>query len=248
MRIWIIAARVRLTARRLDALNQFGRYEEASKLAEWIKDERGRAAGSRSDRLYAETSVGIHECTLFRREPCRERLTRVYDIARRTLGEDSPLALHAAAGIVVSDFAPGRYAEGKALAQNLYERYTTLYGAEDSRTMEMAKAIAIDSENLDEFADAERVLAENLPRAQRAFGEQHPITANLTFWMGNVLRREGRFAEAKPLLERALEINRRVKGENSFDTLSTETALARCSPNCTTTPRPNRSRAISPSE
>jgi tetratricopeptide (TPR) repeat protein len=92
--------------------------------------------------------------------------------------------------------------------------------------MEMVKAIAINSENLGEFADAERVLAENLPRAQRTFGEQHPITANLTFWMGNVLRREGRFAEAKPLLDRALELNRRMKGENSFDTLSTETALA----------------------
>jgi tetratricopeptide (TPR) repeat protein len=101
-----------------------------------------------------------------------------------------------------------------------------LYGAEDSRTMEMAKAIAINSENLGEFAEAERVLAENLPRAQRAFGEQHPLTANLTFWMGNALRREGRLAEAKPLLERALEINRRVKGENSFDTLSAETILA----------------------
>jgi serine/threonine-protein kinase len=221
-----IAAQVRLTARRLDALNQFGRYTEASQLADWIKQAVTALPESDADRLFAETSVGIHECTLFRREPCRERLTRVYDIARKTLGDDAPLTLHAAAGIVVSDFAPERYAEGKALAQNLYTRYAALYGVDDSRTMEMAKAIAINSENLGEFADAERVLAENLPRAQRAFGEQHPITANFTFWMGNVLRREGRFAEAKPLLQRALELNRRVKGENSFDTLSTETSLA----------------------
>ena len=221
-----IAAQVRLTARRLDALNQFGNYDEASKLAEWIKQAVPALPESDADRLFAETSVGIHECTLFRREPCRERLKRVYDIARKTLGDDAPLTLHAAAGIVVSDFAPDRYAEGKALAQNLFARYTALYGADDSRTLEMAKAIAINAENLGDFAAAEKVLAENLPRAQRAFGEQHPITANFTFWMGNVLRREGRYAEARPLLERALELNRRVKGENSFDTLSAETSLA----------------------
>ncbi len=221
-----VAAQVRLTARRLDALGQVGRYAEASTFADGIKNAVTALPESDIDRLSAETSVGTYECMMFRREPCRERLTRVYGIARATLGEDAPLTLRVAAGIVVSDFAPGRYAEGKALAQNLYEHFTALYGPEDSRTLEMAKSVIVDDVNLADYADAERMLTENLPRAQRAFGEQHPITANLTFWMGNVLRIDGRLAEAKALLERALAVNRRVKGEGSFDTLSTKTALA----------------------
>jgi serine/threonine-protein kinase len=221
-----LAVELRLSAHRIEALTQFGRYAEATQLADWVKQNVAAIPATDPDRLYAETSVAMFDCTLFRREACRERLTRVYAIARRTLGENAPQALHAAAGIVLSDVAPDHYAEGKALAQDLAARYAAKYGADDSRTLEMVKAIVVDDVNLSDYADAERVLEENLPRAKRAFGEQHPITSNLTFWLGNVLRLQGRFAEAKPLLQQALEINRRVKGEDNFDTLSTETALA----------------------
>ena len=217
---------LRLLSHRIGALDQLGRYAEARTLSDQALVLIAALPEEDKDRLSAETSVAILDCVLFRRERCRERLMRIYPIQRRVFGDDSPETLRTLEGLIASNYAPGRYAEGKQLGMDLVARLRQRYGADDSRTIAAMTGVAINEINLKEYHDAEAMLSANLPTALRVLGDDHPNTVEIQFWLGDVLRLQRRFTEARPLLEHSFTLLTRINGPDHFETISAETALA----------------------
>ena len=75
---------------------------------------------------------------------------------------------------------------------------------------------------------------------RRVLGEEHPDTLSTMNHLATLYGRQGRYAEAEPLLVKTLEIQRRVRGAEHPETLRFMNNLGDLAPPKAATPRPSR--------
>ena len=218
-------AQPRLLAKRSKILEDLGHYQQAHTLAQHAVTLASALAPDDRARLVAEGRLASNDCVLFRHKACRERFARVYAADRRVFGENDPETLSALSGLANASIAPGSYEQAKTLVADLLQRYRSRFGADHSQTLKAVRNMALIEINLGEQAEAEKLLRTNLPIAERALGSEHQTTAEMVFWLGESLRRQKRYTEAKPLLERAFALLNKINGPHHFMTLSAQHAL-----------------------
>jgi tetratricopeptide (TPR) repeat protein len=155
---------------------------------------------------------------------------------QRVLPEDDPclLAVMSNRANALGDL--GRYAEAEQLHRQALDIRRRGLGEEHPDTLDSMNNLATVMEMQGKFAEAEQLHRQALDGRRRILGEEHPETLdsmnNLAIVLGRqgtlatVTEMQGKFAEAEQLHRQALDIKRRVLGEEHPATLDSVNNLA----------------------
>ncbi len=170
------------------------------------------------------TSWGYHEIDFTEATALFEE---ALDVAKTTLGPIHPQTLSAMANVGVSLAEQRRLAESESLLRKVLALRRKVLGEHPDTVRSMIELTAPLSEaaRLDE---AEAILREAVGMATRVMGTDHSLTQEATAALANTLLRQGRFAEAVPLFEQALQVCRRVYGGQDVRTANMLDEMGTC--------------------
>ncbi len=178
------------------------------------------------DRLYVESLLATIESGAGRLAEARERLLRVVESQRRTLGDNDPETLESMRSLANIDSSMARYDEARPLLQNVIAAYTRVLGADHSKTLSAINDLAVVELEQKHYAAAEKLLGPQLAASERLYGANHPATLIVVGNLGGAIRQQGRNEEARPYYERAFEGWLKRNGPASPNTVGAETNLA----------------------
>jgi len=179
-------------------------------------------------RLFVEARVAGLACTLFRPQECHDRLMSVYPAERRMLGDDDPETMYALANLTQAETLLGDHAAAKAHYLEAIGRMRARYGEDSSQLLNLVLGLSRNNSAANRSADNIALLTQHLPDATRVLGEKHPITLAMQLALGVALNEAQRYDEARPHLEKAVELLTQVRGRDSVQTVNAEDALIRC--------------------
>jgi CHAT domain-containing protein/tetratricopeptide (TPR) repeat protein len=102
--------------------------------------------------------------------------------------------------------------------QKLIDLYAKLFGPESMQTLDAGNQLALALDLLGRYAEAEALLAKNLPIYRRKLGDRHTRTADCRRNLGDALRHLGRTTEAVPHVKAAAETYWELHGPKSEHT------------------------------
>jgi len=221
-----LATRVRTATQRAIALFSLGDRKDDARAQDLRAVELAATLPADDrERLLAESSALSHECARRPQSDCSERHARIMDPARRALAADDPYLLRILRGQMVADIASRRDEQAGALYRELAQRNRDRYGSEDSRTLQAVRNLANFDDHHGDAAEAEQLLRENLPVARRWLGDDNALTAEMTFELGSSLAKQGRHAEARPLLMQSVDLLTAVLGARALATTTADLVL-----------------------
>jgi tetratricopeptide (TPR) repeat protein len=184
-----------------------GHFDEAVKLAREVVEKRKVAFGTMHPRYaMALNNLAASLADQGRYPESLAASQEALAINAQTLGEHHPdyaLSLQS----VASDYnLLGRPAEARTLAGQALAVLEEALGTEHARVASAEWALALIEMKLDEGADAERHLRHAMAVAEKLQGPDQNAVAEYTSVLGDLLVREGRYAEAVPLYRRSLAI------------------------------------------
>ena len=100
------------------------------------------------------------------------------------------------------------------------------YGEEHSKTFSAVNGLAIVALEQKRYADAEKLLAPQLPQVERVFGKDHPITMRLISNLGGAIRQQNRNEDARPYYERAAALAQKLYGPTNPAAVIAESNLS----------------------
>ncbi len=181
-----------------------GRTQEAeSLLRDAVETQRiGRA--SVADRVISESSLGAIYTQEGRYSMAESMLQQAVEEARE-LGEAHPT--YASALTTLADLyrVEGKQARMEPLLRKAQAIYAAAFGPESPRVAEVMLDRSIETVNAKKFALAETELGEALGILRKQ-GADHPTVAIGESWLAKVYTEQGRYREAKAMLEHALPI------------------------------------------
>jgi len=186
------------------------------------------AAEQRESALWFEGAWSEHygRCQIEARslwfEDCGRRLQPLLDEARRVLGDDHPVTVRLMwIRATLSQLVEPAESVEPLLAE-AHERMSRQLPAGHPRLLEVQMHWAMSMAERDP-ARAEAMLREATVQLLRTMGEDHDFVAMARFFLGRVLARQGRWAEAEPLFSQTWAWRQRRIG---LDSIVTANALA----------------------
>ena len=120
----------------------------------------------------------------------------------------------------------GRYAQAKALYQDLLATRQRVNGPNDTSTLFVAANLGRLLANQLNHSEAETMFRDILEKQQESLGPEHEDTLGTAFSLAGSLQNQYKYAEAEPLLRKTLAIQQRVFGKGHILTLTTANGLA----------------------
>jgi serine/threonine-protein kinase len=170
-----------------------------------------------SDLGWAARDVGEHA-------RANEIMTEALALQRRIHGSDHPAVANTLLGLASTLHDQGSFDEAEALLLDAIDR-----GAADRPTPSMASLmlnVGMVRRLREQYADADRFLADALGFHEALLGREHPATLDAREEYATNLAALGRFAEARPVLDTNLEIAVRTLGEDHVRTRGARETLA----------------------
>lgn len=156
------------------------------------------------DRVVSEAALGAAWMQEGRYSAAEPILQQAVEEARE-LGELHPTYGTALAALADLYRAEGKQARMEPLLRKAQAIFTAAFGAESPRVAEIMLDRSIETMNERKFALAETELGEAL-NILRKQGANHPTVAIGESWLATVYTQQGRYGEAKTMLEHALPI------------------------------------------
>lgn len=152
------------------------------------------------------------------RSPDAEReWRRALELLKATRGEADDDLLTTLNNLALIVQEQGRLAEAEPLSREILERRRKLLGAHRD-TMTSAHNHAQLLVELNRLPEAEALQREVLEFRRRELGESHPLTIVSTTALGMCLRKQGRAADAEPILRAAADASRNLDPANPYGT------------------------------
>jgi tetratricopeptide (TPR) repeat protein len=181
-----------------------GRTQEAESLLKDAVDILRMGLASVADRVISESVLGAIYTQEGRYSSAEPILQQAVEEAR-ALGESHPT--YASALTTLADLyrVEGKETRMEPLLRKAQAIYVAALGPESPRVAEVMLDRSIETMNEKKFALAETELGEAL-RILRKQGANHPTVAIGESWLARVYTQQGRYREAKTMLEHALPI------------------------------------------
>jgi tetratricopeptide (TPR) repeat protein len=181
-----------------------GRAAEAESLLKDAVETQRAGHASVADRVVSEAALGAvwtHEGRYSAAEPILQQAVE----EARELGESHPT--YAGALTTLADLyrVEGKQARMEPLLRKAQAIYAAAFGAESPRVAEIMLDRSIETINEKKFALAETELGEALGILRKQ-GANHPTVAVGESWLARVYTQQGRYREAKAMLDHALPI------------------------------------------
>jgi tetratricopeptide (TPR) repeat protein len=183
-----------------------GQAREAESLLKDAVEIQRMGLASVADRVIAESALGAIYTQEGRYSAAEPILQQAAEEARE-LGESHPT--YASALTTLADLyrAEGKQARMEPLLRKAQAIYVAAFGPESPRVAEVMLDRSIEIMNEKKFALAETELGEALGILRKQ-GADHPTVAIGESWLAKVYTEQGRYREAKTMLEHALPILR----------------------------------------
>ncbi len=140
---------------------------------------------------------------LSRAEPAREQFLRAAALARKTFGDDSPMALELEAFAAETSLALARGDETAAIARPLLPRLREVLGASHPRVLTLELAVASDDARTDPVGAVAR-LREIAARIDAAPNGRESASRQVRITLASVLGSSGHAAEAEAVARKAI--------------------------------------------
>lgn len=217
----------------ITAFNALGSLEDRSGRAEVAREYYGDALVLAEDRLGPDhpdvaavlNNIGVLEEHSGRYDAAVAALRRALDNRVRTLGPDHPEIATSRMNLGASLLGAGEYERASGYLESAAAALRRVSGLERELASTLYN-LAICHHMREDFAEAVPIYEEALARSQAIHGPDDPYVAYPLHGLGVALVELGRFAEARPLLERALKI-RTQKDVDPVDLGELRFALAR---------------------
>ncbi len=157
-----------------------------------------------ADRVVSEAALGAAYMQEGRYSAAEPILQQAVEEARE-LGESHPTYGSALAALADLYRVEGKQARLEPLLRKAQAIFTAAFGAESPRVGEIMLDRSIETMNEKKFALAETELGEALGILRKQ-GADHPTVAIGESWLARVYTQQGRYREAKTMLEHALPI------------------------------------------
>lgn len=144
----------------------------------------------------------------------------IYELARKTLGEDSPGTLTALHNHASTLFSNGDPAAAEPLARQAWRGRYKRFGAEHPLTLYSYNLLGAVEQQLGHSDKAEAITREVLAARRRTLGDTHPATLTTLNNLVVILIQRGKQAEAEPMLEQLVAATRERLGPNASLTLT----------------------------
>ena len=199
-----------------DLYHRLGVFDRSEALLVEAETEALAAFGENDVRTAdVRNSLGYVLTDMSRYDEAATVIDRALAASRRL---DDPVVLsHGIDALAHLRLAQGRYEETRGLRRELLELNTELHGADSWEVAASLQSLGVTEMDLQNFAEAGRLLAEALRREREIVGSQHPSVANTLEVIAVLKLREGRPWEAEPYQREALAIRTLVLGEDHPD-------------------------------
>jgi tetratricopeptide (TPR) repeat protein len=202
-----------------DNLDQQGQHGDAQPLHQKALDTFRKALGEghpRTAAAYRKLADNVHEQGRY--ADAQPLFQKALDIYRKTPGEVHPATAAAYNGLANNLVSQGRYADAQPMFQKALDISRRTLGEDHEST----KAVY---HNLAATLASQRRFAEALPLLLKAL-ERPPHSAMAYSTLARILDELGQYDEAWSVYQKALELNRRVNGENHRTTADIYDKLA----------------------
>lgn len=189
------------------------KFEEAEPVYQQVIDGLA-SAGQATSNLSLDVRSELAEMyALMRRYGDAERLLgEVIEAADERFGEDALRAVAPTVRLAELYIATGRIAEAEPLALAALETHRRRLGDENHLTLRVMYALANIYQRQQRLDEAEKLLVQLEAAARKVLGEQHPNVGTTQAALGDLTLRLGRLEESRGWLDRALSIQRAVRG------------------------------------
>jgi tetratricopeptide (TPR) repeat protein len=186
-------------------LRNEGRPEEAVRRTREAVDKRAAALGTSHPR-YAMALNNLAACLADqgRYTEDLEAMREAVSINARTLGEHHPDYALSLGSLAAAVGLSGRFAEARTIARQALQITEDVFGREHTRVAGVEWTLALQEMKLGALADAEGHVRHALSVTESKYGPDHPLAAAYRAILGEVLGKEGRYAEALPILRQAI--------------------------------------------
>jgi tetratricopeptide (TPR) repeat protein len=205
-----------------------GAYAEADTLYRRALAMR-RALSGGTDRAVAVTASNL-SVVLYRKGDFKGAVVEAESalaVMRRLAGPDHQRSTLIQGNLAAFRVGMGDLSGAEAEYRELVERQTRVQGRANPVTLGVMNGLATVLRNQGKYAEAESLLVETLAGFEAAFGMEHARVANALILLGSVRSAMKKFADARPQLERALAIQRKLRGGDTHrDVASAMSVLA----------------------
>jgi tetratricopeptide (TPR) repeat protein len=189
------------------ALADDGRPEEAEQILRHIVVEANRIMGPEHlNTMVAESMHGKILVQLGRFAEAQTVLESCIARLKSRLGDDHLNTLIARNQLPNALIGQGKIAAAEAECRDLLPRMIKTLGPDHPETLTLSGTCAIISaEHGGDLGSAEQTLRDLVSRMSKAMGAEHPSTLLMINWLGEVLDRQSRWADAEPFLKHAYD-------------------------------------------
>ncbi len=181
-----------------------GRAQEAESLLKEVVEIQRAGSASVADRVISEAALGSAYTQEGRYSTAEPILQHAVEEARE-LGESHPTYGSALTTLADLYRVESKQARMEPLLRKAQAIFTATFGPESPRVGEVMLDRSIESMNEKKFALAETELGEALGILRKQ-GANHPTVAIGESWLAKVYTQQGRYGEAKTMLQHALPI------------------------------------------
>ena len=204
-------------------LTRRGKYVEAEPLlaeALALRDEiYGRESLEAAEALF---EIGLLAHKTGETDVASGALSGALDIRRRLLTAPDPalaLSIHSYANTLMAEAAPGAAVPFFEEALEMWRQLGDTHLFERAST---ENDLGIVLHGLGRWIEAEELYRSSLDAVERIYGADHPAIADHMTNLGKVLIDQGRFRDAQPVLDRAVELTRAHREPTHFDRIGAE--------------------------
>ncbi|HEY7089950.1 MAG TPA: tetratricopeptide repeat-containing protein kinase family protein, partial [Tepidisphaeraceae bacterium] len=172
-------------------------------------------------------SLGLTYKAMGQLPQAQKTLQQALDMQRASVGPDDPDALSTQSNLASALLADQKLDAADALLADALDRVKRSPGADPFLRAGMVNDLALLRSKQGKLEEAEKLFRDTLSDWQKtAKNEDHPATIALMNNLADLLREEGKAAEAVEMLAKAVELSRKVNGREHPDTLIAANNLA----------------------
>ncbi|WP_307860502.1 FxSxx-COOH system tetratricopeptide repeat protein [Actinokineospora baliensis] len=210
-----------------NALNQLGRYNEATELhLATLEAFRHSLGNSHPRTLNSQNNLAGALSKLGRYNEAAELHRATLETRRRTLGDNHPHTLNSQNNLANALHQLGHHHETAELHRATLEARRRILGDIHPHTLDSQNNVANALKELGRHHEAAELHRATLETRRRTLGDNHPHTLNSQYNLANALHQLGHHHEAAELHRATLETRRRTLGDNHPHTLNSQYNLA----------------------
>ncbi|MFO0903254.1 MAG: tetratricopeptide repeat protein [Pirellulales bacterium] len=209
------------------AFRSIGRFEEATRLQEEVREYRESTLGpEHPDTAKSKLNLGAMYYAEGRHTEAEPLCNQCLETYRRVLGPEAYPTLVSMNNLATLYEFQARYAEAESLYNQCLEIERRVLGPDHPQTLITLQNLASLYKAQANYAEAERCLTQCLEIQRRVMGPEHPDTLTSLSLLAGLYQAQTRYADAEPLFIRCLDIRRRVQGPEHPATLASMDNLA----------------------